>query len=169
MRLSALAPLLSTCALLYAQSGPTSTWRVEGLVSRSHRKSLFERTDSACIVGRRTPASGATATTALALLTIAAGKEGRSTPILRPVPDKENFNNLVGVSVYDDVGRTNQLVSALDLAGTAKSGKACHLRDAVEHRLSHAAGSIGIVLLNVPNSGFELIGRFGCPPNAPHR
>jgi hypothetical protein len=40
------------------------------------------------------------------------------------------------------------------------------LVDAVKYRLSHAAGGIGIVLVDELDSGFKLVGRFGCPPNA---
>jgi hypothetical protein len=40
--------------------------------------------------------------------------------------------------------------------------------NALDHRLSDIPASGGIVLLDVFNSGFKLVGGFGRPPNEPH-
>jgi len=42
------------------------------------------------------------------------------------------------------------------------------LFNAVDNRLSDIPGCGWIVLLDAFNSGFKLVGRFGCPPNQPH-
>lgn len=91
------------------------------------------------------------------------GRKAFLTPVLHPMPDIEYFNNLIGVTVHDNLRGADNLAGALDFAGTP-----CQSLDAVKYRLSHAAGSIGIVLLNVLDSGLELVGRCGWAPNAPH-
>ncbi len=72
------------------------------------------------------------------------------------MPDVENLNDLVGVTVDDYVRRNNKLASAFYLAGSAHAGERRQLLDAVNGRLSGLAGGFGIVLLNVLNEGFEI-------------
>ena len=72
-----------------------------------------------------------------------------SSPILRPVPDIQDFNNLVGVTVHDNIRRDDKLASAFDLSRSAHSGKRRELVNAVDNRLSESSGRVGIILLNV--------------------
>ena len=56
----------------------------------------------------------------------------------------------------------------LHLSGSAKAGEGRQLFNDVDNRLSNIPSGGGIVLLDVFNGGFKLVGRFGCPPNPPH-
>lgn len=92
----------------------------------------------------------------------------RLSPILCTVPDVQDFNNLVGVTVHDNIRRDDQLAGSFDFPRPACSGKRRQLLDAVDNRLSEFLGGVRIILLDVLNSGFKLAGGFGCPPNKPH-
>jgi len=46
----------------------------------------------------------------------------RLTPVLRPVPDRQNLNNLIAVTVYDDVRSTYQFSRAANLARPSHAG-----------------------------------------------
>jgi hypothetical protein len=87
---------------------------------------------------------------------------------LRTVPDVQDFDNLFGRTVHNDVRRADKLAGSLHLSGAAKAGEGCQLFNAVDNRLSDVLSSGGIVLLDVLNGGFKLVSRFGCPPNLSH-
>jgi hypothetical protein len=80
-----------------------------------------------------------------------------SAPVLRPVPDVQDFDNFLGGTVHNDIGRTDQFAGSLHLSGSAKAGKGRQLFNAVENRLSSIPGCSGIVLLDAFHSGFKLI------------
>jgi len=80
----------------------------------------------------------------------------------------QDLNNLFGRTVYNDVRWGDKFAGPLHLSGPAKAGEGRQSFNAVDDRLSDIAGSGGIVLLDVFNSGFKLVRRFGCPPNLPH-
>jgi hypothetical protein len=84
------------------------------------------------------------------------------------VPDVQDFDNLFGGTVHNDVRRADKLAGSLHLSGTAKAGEGCQLFNAVDNRLCNISSSSGIVLLDVFHSGFKLVGRFGGPPNLSH-
>jgi len=84
------------------------------------------------------------------------------------VPDAQDFDDLFGGTVHNDVRRADKLASSLHLSGSAKAGEGCQLFNAVDNRLSNIPGSRGIVLLDVFNGGFKLVSGFGCPPNLSH-
>jgi hypothetical protein len=90
-----------------------------------------------------------------------------SAPVLRPVPDVQDFDNVFGGTVHNDVRRADEFTRSFYLSGSAKAGEACQLLNAVDNGLSDIPGSGGIILLNVFNSGFKLVGGFGRPPNQP--
>jgi len=54
------------------------------------------------------------------------------------------------------------------LTRSAKAGEGCQLFNAVDNHLRDIPASGGIVLLDVSNSGFKLVGGFSRPPNEPH-
>ena len=85
------------------------------------------------------------------------------------MPDIENFDDLLAVAVHHNVRRDDKLASAFDLSQSARAGKRGELLDAVDNRLSDFPGGVGIILLNVVNSRFKLVGGFGCSPDTPHR
>jgi hypothetical protein len=53
-----------------------------------------------------------------------------SAPVLRPVPDVQDFDNFFGGTVHDDVRRANEFAGSLDLSGSPKAGKvaSCSMR-----------------------------------------
>jgi hypothetical protein len=87
---------------------------------------------------------------------------------LRSAPDVQDFDNLFGGTLHNHIRRTGNLAGSLYLSGAAKAGEGCQLFNAVGSRMSGISGSDGIVLLDVSNSGFKLVSRFGCPPNRSH-
>ena len=91
-----------------------------------------------------------------------------SAPVLRPVPDVQDFDNFFGGTVHNDVRRTDELAGSLHLSGPAKAGEGRELFNPFDNRLSDIPGSGRVVLLDVFNRRFKLAGRFGCPPNKPH-
>src|SRR5579862_9481607 len=91
-----------------------------------------------------------------------------STPILRTVPDVQDFDNVFGGTVYNNVRRADEFVGSLHFSGSAKAREGCQLFNAVDNRLNDIAGCGWIVLLDAFDSGFKLVGRFGCPPNELH-
>jgi hypothetical protein len=91
-----------------------------------------------------------------------------SAPVLRPVPDVQDFDNFFGATVHNHVRRADEFAGSLQFSGSAKAGEGCQLFNAVDNRLSDISGCGWIVLLDAFNSGFKLVGRFGCPPNEPH-
>ena len=72
------------------------------------------------------------------------------------------------LTVHNDVRRADEFAGSFHLSGSAKAGEACQLFNAVDNRLRDIPGSGGIVLLDAFNSGFKLVGGFGCPANQPH-
>jgi hypothetical protein len=95
-------------------------------------------------------------------------REFLSAPVLRSVPDVQDFDNLFGGTVHNDIRRADQLAGSPHLARPAKAGKGCQLFYAVDNRLSDIAGGGGIVFEDAIDCGFKLIGRFGRPTNLPH-
>ena len=91
-----------------------------------------------------------------------------STPILRTVPDVQDFDNFFGGTVHNHVRRGDEFAGSLHFSGSAKAREGCQLFNAVDNRLSDIPGCGWIVLLDTFNGGFKLVGRFGCPPNQPH-
>jgi hypothetical protein len=91
-----------------------------------------------------------------------------SAPVLRPVPDVQDFNNFFGGTVHNDVRRADEFAGPLYLTGSAKAGESCQLVNAVDNCPGDIPASGGIVLLDVFNSDFKFIGGFGRPPNEPH-
>jgi len=91
-----------------------------------------------------------------------------SAPVLRPVPDIQDFDYFIRATVHNDVRRADEFAGSFHLSGSAKAGEACQLFNAVDNRLRDIPGSGGIVLLDAFNSSFKLVGGFGCPPNQPH-
>ena len=63
----------------------------------------------------------------------------------------EDFDNLFGCTVDNDVRRADELARSLHLSGTAKTRECCQLFNAVDNRLSDIPGSCGIVLQDVFN------------------
>src|SRR5579871_6819657 len=88
--------------------------------------------------------------------------------MLCPVPNIEDFNDIVGVTVDDNIRRDNKLAGIFNLPRAAHSGKRRQLLNTFDYRLSELLGGVRIILLNVLNSGLKLIRGFGCPPNKPH-
>jgi len=91
-----------------------------------------------------------------------------SSPVLRPVPDVQDFDNLFGIAVHDNVRRADQFAGSLYLSWSANAGEHHQPFNAVDNRLGDLPGGAWIVLLDVFNSGFKLVGGFGCPPKLPH-
>ena len=84
------------------------------------------------------------------------------------MPDVQDFDNLFRGTVHNDVRRDDKFAGSIYLSGSAKAGEGGQLFNAVDNRLSDIPGSGGIVLLDVFNGGFKLVGRFGRPPNLSH-
>ena len=80
----------------------------------------------------------------------------------------QDFDNFFGGTVYNDVRRTDEFAGSFHLSGSAKAGEGCQFFNAVDNGLSDIPGGGGIVLLDVFDSSFKLVRRFGCPPNLPH-
>jgi len=92
-----------------------------------------------------------------------------SAPVLRPVPDVQDFNHFFGGTVHNDIRLADKLAGSLHFSGSSKAGEGCQLFNAVDNRLTDVPGSSGIVLQDAFHGGFKLIGRFGCPPNPSHK
>jgi hypothetical protein len=86
-------------------------------------------------------------------------------PVLCPVPDVQDFDNFISVTVHNYIGRADEFAGSPHLAGSANAGKGRQLFDAVYYHLCDIPGGGGIVLLDVFNSGFKLVRDFRCPPN----
>ena len=69
-------------------------------------------------------------------------------PVLRPVPDVQDFDNFVGGTVHNDIGRADEFAGSFHLSGSAKAGEGCQLFNAVDNRLSNTPGCDWIVLLD---------------------
>lgn len=91
-----------------------------------------------------------------------------SAPVLRPVPDIQDFDYFIRATVHNDVRRDHEFAGSFHLSGSAKAGEGCQLFNAADNRLREIPGSGGIVLLDAFNSSFKLVGGFGCPANQPH-
>jgi hypothetical protein len=74
----------------------------------------------------------------------------------------------VSGTVHNDVRGTDEFTGSFHLSGSAKAGEGRQLFNAVDNRLSDIPGGGWIVLLDVLDRGFKLVGRFGSPPNLPH-
>ena len=90
---------------------------------------------------------------------ISACTDSASAPVLRPVPDTQDFYNFFSVTVHNDVGRADKFAGSLHLSRSANSGEGSQLLNAVDDRLCDIPGSGRIVLLDVVNSGFKLVWR----------
>jgi hypothetical protein len=84
------------------------------------------------------------------------------------VPDVQDFDNLFGGTVHNDVWRADKLAGSTHLSGSAKAGESGQSFNAVDDRLCNISGCARIVLLDTLNGGFKLVRRFGCPPNLSH-
>ena len=84
------------------------------------------------------------------------------------MPDLQDFDNFFGGTVHNHVRRADEFAGSLHLSAPAKAGEGCQLFNAVNNRLRDIPASDGIVLLDVFNSGFKLVGGFARPPNEPH-
>ena len=91
-----------------------------------------------------------------------------SAPVLRAMPDVQDFDNFLGVPVHNDVWRTDEFAGSLHLSRSANAGERRQFFDAVDNRLSNIPCGDGAVLLDPLNSGLKLVGRFCRPPNQPH-
>jgi hypothetical protein len=80
-----------------------------------------------------------------------------SSPVFRPMPDVQNFDSFLGVTVHNDVGRDDKFAGSLHLSGSTNPWEGSQLLDAVDYCLCDIPGSCGIVLLNMSNSSFKLI------------
>jgi hypothetical protein len=87
---------------------------------------------------------------------------------LRAVPDVKDFDNFFGVPVHNDVRRADDFAGSLYLSGSPNAREGRQFFYAVDNRLSDIPCGDGIVLLDVRNGGFKLVGRFCRPPNQPH-
>lgn len=93
---------------------------------------------------------------------------GASAPVLRSVPDVQDFDNFFCATVDNHVRWAHKLAGSLHLSGPANAGESCQLFNAVDKRLSDVPGSGGIVLLDMLDDGFKLVRCFGRPPNPSH-
>ena len=59
-----------------------------------------------------------------------------SAPVLRPVPDVEDFDNLFSGTIHDDVRRADKLAGSLYPSQAAKAGEGRQLFSAINNRLS---------------------------------
>ena len=84
------------------------------------------------------------------------------------MPDVQDFDNLLGGTVHNDVRRADKLAGSVHFSGPAKAWEGGQLFDSVEDGLNDFLCSGGIVLLDVLHGGFKLVGRFGCSPNLSH-
>jgi hypothetical protein len=84
-------------------------------------------------------------------------------PVLRPVPDIEDFDDLIGVTIDRNEWRNDKLAGTFDLSRSASAGQRGELLDAVYNCLSHFSCGVGIILPYVLNSRFKLVGSFGRP------
>jgi hypothetical protein len=91
-----------------------------------------------------------------------------STPILRTVPNVQDFDDFFSGTVHNHIRRGDELAGPLHFSGSAKAGEGCELFNAVDNLLSNIPCCGWIVLLDASNSSFKLVGRLGCPPNQPH-
>ena len=84
------------------------------------------------------------------------------------MPDVQHFDNFFGGPVHNNLRRADQFAGSLHFSGSAKTREVRQFFNTVENRLSDILGRGGTVLPDAFNSGFELVGRFGCPPNQLH-
>jgi hypothetical protein len=90
-----------------------------------------------------------------------------SAPILRPVPDVQDFDNFFGGTVHDDIRRADEFAGSRHLSGSAEVGEGRELFDPFDNRLRDISSSGRVVLLDVFYSRLKLVGRFDCPPYKP--
>ncbi len=84
------------------------------------------------------------------------------------MPDVQDFDNFLGGTVHNNVRRADKFAGSSHLSRPPKAGKIGELFNPFNHALSDIPSSGRIVFLNVFNSHFKLVSRFGCPPNKPH-
>jgi hypothetical protein len=72
-----------------------------------------------------------------------------SSPVLRPVPNVQDFDNLVCGTIHSHVRRADKFAGSLHLSGASKAGENCQLFNAINYRLSDIPGGGWIVLLDV--------------------
>ena len=80
----------------------------------------------------------------------------------------QNFYDLFGGTVHNDIRRAEKLAGSFHLSGPAKAGEGRQLLNAVDNRLSDISSSGRIVLLDVFDGGFKLVSCLGRPPNLSH-
>lgn len=93
--------------------------------------------------------AGLAAVPAVAQTTFATLVAFQLAPVLRPVPEVEDFDHLFGGTVHNDVRRADEFAGSFHLSGSAKAREGRQLFNAVDNRLSHISSGGGIVLLNV--------------------
>jgi len=91
-----------------------------------------------------------------------------SAPILCPVPQVQDFNQFIRRTVNNNVRRNDEFASPMHFAGSAKSRKIRKLFDSVDNNRRNLSGNCGMVLQDVFNGGFKLVGRFSSPANHSH-
>jgi hypothetical protein len=93
---------------------------------------------------------------------------GFSAPVLRSVPDVQDFNNFFGQTVHHDVRRAHEFARSCDLSGSTKAGKGRELLNPLDNRFSDLLSCCRVVFLDVLNRFFKLPSRLGGPTNEPH-
>jgi hypothetical protein len=91
-----------------------------------------------------------------------------SAPVLRTVPDVQDFDHFIGVTVYNNVRWLRSSRVPFTSPDRPRPGKVagCSMPSITVWATLSAAGRI--VFLDAFNSGYKLVGRFGCPPNLLH-
>lgn len=91
-----------------------------------------------------------------------------STPILRAVPDVQDFHYFIGITVHHNVRAADKLAGSFNFSRSAQAWEGGQLFNTVDDRLGDISSGGRIVFLDAFNSGYKLVGGFGCPPNLPH-
>lgn len=68
-----------------------------------------------------------------------------SAPVLRPVPNVQDFNSFFGGTVHNNVRRADKLTGPSHLSGSSEAGEYRQLLDPVSYRLSDFPRGKGIV------------------------
>ena len=84
------------------------------------------------------------------------------------MPDVEDFDYLVGITVHNNVRWADEFAGSFHLPKPSHAGEGCQLFNAVDNGLGGIPCSGGIVLLDAFHGGYELVGRLGCPADLPH-
>lgn len=90
-------------------------------------------------------------------------------PVLRAVPDMQDFSNIARKKpVHDDVARCYQFARAFHFSRSAKIRERRQLRDAVKNCLRGSACGLGVVFTDAVNLRFQFVGGVGRPPYRGH-